>query len=45
MASLTFLHGSGWMWKQLSDTLPAEPVEIQDDWRQTWDERVWEMWD
>lgn len=45
MASLTFLHGSGWMSKQLSDSLPSTPVVIEDDWKQTWDERLWEMWD
>jgi hypothetical protein len=44
MASLTFLHGSGWMSKQLAQSLPAEPIEIVDDWRDTWEDRIWE-WD
>lgn len=45
LASLTFLRGSGWMSKQLYDSLPSTPVAIEDDWKHNWDERIWEMWD
>ena len=45
LASLTFLHGSGWMSSQLSGSLPKVPVTIDDDWKQGWDESLWEMWD
>ena len=45
LASITFLHGTGWMSKQMTHALPKTPVEIQDDWKHGWDIRLWEMWD